>query len=234
MSYYPDLSPYTYAPRDRDAVNVGWLDDEHPFDTGPTVGGLLEGLLVLAAESVNVMRGYHDCELCAVESPIVMVIPKTGVRVSMGDDELRAMGADGRRYAAPTLIAHYVGDHSYRPPTDFQTAVLETAFGLDDRSDIPLFDDVSDAVIVYLAQHDFSLAQRDVAVRELFGAARGARLISLVRELLSEVAGARAWRTTENPLQSREDVRRELIEDHAYLDRAAADALAKEIDSDLW
>jgi hypothetical protein len=210
------------------------LDERHPFDTGPNLDGLLDGLLVLAAESVNVMRGYHDCQLCGVESPIVMEIPKTGTRVSLGDDELRAMGADGRRYAAPTLIAHYVRDHEYRPPTDFQTAVVETAFGLDDRSDVPLFDDLSDAVLVYLAQRDFTLAQRDIALRESFGAARGARLISQVRELLCEVTESRQWWNTDNPTRSGEDLRRELLEDHPYLHGAAADALVKEVDSDLW
>lgn len=33
----------------------------------------------------------------------------------------------GVAYAAPELIAHYVGDHGYMPPTAFIQTVLATA-----------------------------------------------------------------------------------------------------------
>jgi hypothetical protein len=45
----------------------------------------------------------------------------------LGNGEIRVRGADGTLYAAPSLIAHYVADHSYLPPDGFIDAIRETA-----------------------------------------------------------------------------------------------------------
>ncbi|MCX7805518.1 MAG: hypothetical protein N3A38_10060 [Planctomycetota bacterium] len=38
--------------------------------------------------------------------------------------EIRVLGRDGKIYAAPTLIYHYVVAHKYRPPQEFIDAVM--------------------------------------------------------------------------------------------------------------
>jgi hypothetical protein len=43
------------------------------------------------------------------------------------DSEIRAVGSDGTRYAAPTLIGHYVKSHRYVPPRGFVDAVMRCA-----------------------------------------------------------------------------------------------------------
>jgi hypothetical protein len=42
----------------------------------------------------------------------------------IGSAEIRAFGSDGKIYAAPTLIFHYVAVHHYNPPMEFVRAVL--------------------------------------------------------------------------------------------------------------
>jgi hypothetical protein len=47
-----------------------------------------------------------------------------GRRFSAGSAEIIVPGRDGKVYRAPTLIAHYVRNHRYRPPKEFVEAVL--------------------------------------------------------------------------------------------------------------
>jgi hypothetical protein len=42
---------------------------------------------------------------------------------SLGNGEIIVKGEDGRRYAAPTLILHYIEAHHYLPPEEFIQAV---------------------------------------------------------------------------------------------------------------
>lgn len=38
MPYFPDLSDYIYlnSPIEKEAtINIGWLDDNHPYEKGP-------------------------------------------------------------------------------------------------------------------------------------------------------------------------------------------------------
>jgi hypothetical protein len=125
MPYYADLTPYVYLPEpaDHPAHNVGWLDGEHPFPTGPVPAGFVDRLARLAVrEPVHRTRGWQECELCDVEYPTEIEVD--GERQPIGDAEIRVTGADGRRYAAPTLVVHYVAAHGYRPPDDFVDAVM--------------------------------------------------------------------------------------------------------------
>jgi len=45
--------------------------------------------------------------------------------LEVGFAEIRVFGRNGKIYAAPNLIYHYVTAHSYRPPDEFIQAVLE-------------------------------------------------------------------------------------------------------------
>lgn len=105
-------------------LNVGWLGSDSAFKTGPVLPGLVDALLVLATDQQNVTRGWHDCEFCGVESPIVVSVPGSGESIYLGHAELHVRGVGGEVYAAPTLVIHYVAEHGYRPPSVFQDAVL--------------------------------------------------------------------------------------------------------------
>ena len=47
-----------------------------------------------------------------------------GEQLMLGTAEIRAYGANGVLYAAPTLIYHYVAKHHYQPPDEFIQAVM--------------------------------------------------------------------------------------------------------------
>ena len=124
MPHYEDLTPYTYQPERwrRSPVNVGWLAAGHPFPTGPVPEGFVERLARLAVHHpVNRTRGWQDCELCDADYPVEIEVD--GSREPIGDAEIR-VGGGRHRYAAPTLIVHYVAAHGYRPPDGFISAVM--------------------------------------------------------------------------------------------------------------
>ena len=123
MSWFADLTPYSYfANADgRRRLNVGWLENGRPFDTGPTLLGLAERLAALADHARVVQtRGLHACDLCE-ESPPWDDYSR------LSSAEIRVVDEDGTIYAAPTLIHHYVAAHRYRPPPAFTAAVLAHA-----------------------------------------------------------------------------------------------------------
>lgn len=115
MAWFPDLSPYTYSAFALPGtVNVGWLEPGHPFPTGPAPAALLARLSELDGTAfVNHTRGPHRCGFCA-----------PGGFDGYGSAEIHVVGADGRVYAAPSLILHYVRDHGYLPPAEFVAAVV--------------------------------------------------------------------------------------------------------------
>lgn len=112
--YYPDLTPYTYLKEHhgQPALNVGWLDSRYPYQEATPGPTLVKGLRFLSRYPTNQTRGYHDCPFCYDES---------------GSAEIRVKGEDGKIYAAPMLILHYVAEHHYQPPAEFTAAVIKIA-----------------------------------------------------------------------------------------------------------
>jgi len=134
MSYYEDLSAYDYCiryePEGTTALNVGWLSSKQPFTTGETSYEFRDLLLRFCRDShvVHIARGFHVCELCNVSSARWYADAKDRYGphttwASIGDGEVRVFGKNAI-YAAPTLIYHYVFEHSYLPPDGFIDAVL--------------------------------------------------------------------------------------------------------------
>ena len=126
MTYFTDLTPYSYLSESPDAVvNVGWLDPEHPYERGAVAEQVLSEIFELCSRPVNRTRGYHLCPFCEVKQ---MGLPVTlgGKRLTLGSAEIRVSTPE-RTYAAPDLIFHYIRDHGYKPPDEFVRAVLATA-----------------------------------------------------------------------------------------------------------
>jgi hypothetical protein len=113
MTYFPDLSPYTYFPAETPGtVNIGWLDRWHAFPTGKTSAKFRAKLERVCQRRVNQTRGFHSCDFCRAPNK-----PHSSA-------EMRAQG-ENRTYAAPSLVHHYVVAHDYKPPKEFIQAVLE-------------------------------------------------------------------------------------------------------------
>lgn len=114
MAFFEDLTPYTYLHPEEEppgTVNIGWLDRGHPFPTGPTGDEFRAKLGRLCARRVRQTRGFHPCCFC------------NGRGRPASSAEVRVAG-NGKVYAAPSLVHHYVVAHGYRPPEEFIAAVL--------------------------------------------------------------------------------------------------------------
>lgn len=113
--YFPDLTPYQYspiaAPPNANRVNIGWLDKAHPFATSEPSVDLIRALHKLVHHPVRIAAPLHLCDLCGNAA---------------GTGEIEVIAPDVI-YVAPTLIAHYVEQHHYCPPAEFEVAALKQA-----------------------------------------------------------------------------------------------------------
>ncbi|MEO6088002.1 MAG: hypothetical protein ABIQ18_33315 [Umezawaea sp.] len=131
MSYFADLAPYSYLPDtippDVVALNVGWLDAEHSYQTGTHPEGFAERLFELCQSHPHAQtRGFQDCVLCrragVDEWPVTATF--LGTSTPLGDAEVRVIDDVGTWLVAPNLVFHYVVEHEYQPPSQFVDAVM--------------------------------------------------------------------------------------------------------------
>lgn len=123
--YYPDFTPYCYfeGKREPNLLNVGWLESQHPFPRRKASEALLDALFEKCLTMVNATRGVHECQFCDVPTRGVEV-SRHGKEIFLGHAEIRVEAKDGRIYAAPNLIYHYVLEHDYDPPQEFVEALF--------------------------------------------------------------------------------------------------------------
>ena len=107
---------------------VGWLDQKHGYHEGEVDSDIAAKLLRMIVEPpstfdihVNRMRGIHPCNLCGED---VFVVNSVGKEIPLGMSEIWIPG-DGRWYAAPSLVVHYITEHAYGPPAEFLEAIRE-------------------------------------------------------------------------------------------------------------
>jgi hypothetical protein len=124
VTHYADLSRYEYLPDQPEMLNIGWLALGYEFSVGPVPPEAMRRLLVMADDQVNVTRGIHRCEFCDLDAMVSMAAPVNGGLVYLGMGELHVQGDGGPVYSAPSLIVHYIAEHKYQPPEEFQQAVL--------------------------------------------------------------------------------------------------------------
>ena len=127
-----DLSNYFYARYKIEIPNmiaVGWLDQEndYPLATTKISTVITEKLRILdrCGYDAVVMRGFTPCPICSE------CYDKNGLL--LGNAELW-IPFEGKIYAAPDLILHYIEDHNYSPPAEYLNAIL--------YADITLFDSI--------------------------------------------------------------------------------------------
>jgi hypothetical protein len=114
MTYFADLTPYTYFHPEEDrpgTLNIGWLDRWHPFPIGEAGAEFQAKLKKLCDKAVKATRGFHCCPFCK------------GRNKPRSSAEIRVQGR-GKVYAAPVLLHHYVVTHGYGPPQEFIDAVV--------------------------------------------------------------------------------------------------------------
>ncbi len=126
--FFEDLSPYRYGSFSWRSLlwrelNVGWLDSAYQFAQGSVPHGFLDRMFEHCLHPVRQMKGFHICQFC---SPILEhpKICRNGREIWVGSAEIRVRGRGRVRYAAPTLIYHYIEAHQYLPPEEFIEAVL--------------------------------------------------------------------------------------------------------------
>jgi hypothetical protein len=126
MTYYPDLTDYTYHGGEYfypGTKNVGWLAAGHSFEVWTPAETILDRLWEYCKISVAQMRGVHECEFCRKDE--AFLAERNGERLLLGTSEIRVFSKSRNIYAAPTLIYHYVAVHHYRPPEEVVQALLE-------------------------------------------------------------------------------------------------------------
>ena len=124
--YYPDFTPYCYfeGQREPNLLNVGWLETPHLFPKKKASEELLDALFEKCLHTVNQTRGFHRCQFC--DAPTFGIkVSRNGQSVGLGSAEIRVKAKDGRGYAAPNLIYHYVSEHDYDPPKEFVAALFQ-------------------------------------------------------------------------------------------------------------
>ncbi len=127
MAYFEDLSVYSYHNSffyRPDTPNVGWLAKGHDFPKLTPSEEILDLVWEHCKISIAQMRGIHPCEFCEGPAPHVYAVRK-GLNRSLGSSEIRVLSKDGRIYAAPSLVYHYIRTHHCKPPDEFLRALME-------------------------------------------------------------------------------------------------------------
>ena len=126
MTHFNDLTLYAYGAADSseaNALNIGWLAQGVDFLTTPPDKKFVDRLWRFCKLSVGQTRGLHLCEICGCHEANVSRFSEEALL--LGSAEIRVISDQGRLYASPNLIFHYVFDHNYSPPAEFVRAVLE-------------------------------------------------------------------------------------------------------------
>lgn len=125
MAYFPDLSEYDYYRNDArpGTLNVGWLERPYEYCHEMPSEHVLDLLWTVCTVSVVQTRGRHLCDLC--DPPALVSAERHGLQLALGSAEIRVFSKEGRLFAAPNLIYHYVNTHHYRPPDEFLCALHE-------------------------------------------------------------------------------------------------------------
>jgi hypothetical protein len=132
VTFIRDLEPcYYVCKHDNDVtakrlIAVGWLEESYPYPQGAIGDELFERLVEVMALSFwsapGYFMGFHECSLCPHGERVQQTFSFRGRRFGMGSVNLFLPG-ETALFVAPSLVIHYVRDHSYRPPEAFCQAL---------------------------------------------------------------------------------------------------------------
>jgi hypothetical protein len=116
MSYFPDMGCESLVAAGHHVRAIGWLHPDHDYSKGALSAEVLSRVKEFASLSgasaealyFGAYGGYHACEFCGRAHGI------GNFGVPSGD----------LLFVAPEMIVHYIEAHCYRPPPEFQDAVL--------------------------------------------------------------------------------------------------------------
>jgi hypothetical protein len=150
MTYFKELSFYSYDNEYPPAKNVGWLERCHEYEKEQPTEKTLDLLWSVCGISVALSRGGHLCDLCTPAQRVLA--ERNGAKLFLGLAEIRVVSKQSSAslmaerlrntehsglivvrkaavpynvYAAPTLLYHYVETHHYKPPDEFLRALNE-------------------------------------------------------------------------------------------------------------
>jgi hypothetical protein len=122
---FPDLSPGSYfgaeeAPK---LVSVGWLDGKYTIPNGESDELFMRKLIDVLVNPWALMHllGFAECPFCTLDSHGITHKDK---KIVVGALNL-FVPDEGLLYVMPSLAAHYILTHGYRPPAVFCEAVLQ-------------------------------------------------------------------------------------------------------------
>lgn len=132
MTYIPDLTLCTYARASYGpTLAIGWLDGSKRYTQGKAPLALLlkmrDWALNPQKSVINWTRGWHDANLKKVQNPVNAAYPQdifsTEGTHKLNNGEFH-VHYNGKFYASPAMIFHYVLDYDYLPPQEYIDAVL--------------------------------------------------------------------------------------------------------------
>jgi hypothetical protein len=128
--HYVDLEILHYYEPWKNFIAIGWLEPDYPYSLGTVTENLLSKLVQLCinpvqVRSVGYLCGRHRCGFCPNDGMLnYRPYEEAGNRINFGQQSLFVPGLNGLVYIAPTTILHYIREHKYMPPFEFQESVL--------------------------------------------------------------------------------------------------------------
>ena len=125
--YFEDLTLYSYREREirNNLYNIGWLEKGHEYPIGEVPSKFIDKLWDYSHFAVADTRGFHTCDLCEYPLHGIPEIEYRAKVLKVGSAELRIFGNDGKIFATPNLLFHYVTVHKYKPPIQFVDSVID-------------------------------------------------------------------------------------------------------------
>jgi hypothetical protein len=106
---------------------VGWLDNCVPV-TGQIPDECITALFIANVHNTIISDGtlgWHDCELCSKNGPVIHWQDQQHPLRGQGHHLVRI---ENSVYMCPELILHYILDHNYKPPDEFLKALIHGSF----------------------------------------------------------------------------------------------------------
>lgn len=130
MTYIPDGEDCFYfrgAPKPIENLeSIGWLDKSKPYNkTGRLLDGFINNLKLLIETQGDkhgiCFKGGHTCNLCPGNTIEEIFKQEKKWKEPRHSNVIVISGRVN--YGAPELLLHYIVDHGYIPPANFQDAV---------------------------------------------------------------------------------------------------------------